>query len=264
MDNDDDHPPDRRPLTFLHPDPFAIPSLLISGAPLSIVDHTQFDEDTDKTSLTAAIGVATTLWNWCPNALRAWLDRAAYYSCEWACRRHQGTPLQHTILLARNDRHISLGYYNYDVELILGCDFGMPEDGGPWIPLSGTLSVGPVRNEARWPAIGQMLARDLLYNPTWQAGRNISHEFIVGDQNGWHASYPSDAGATSKGEVDPHWLYHPRTSDICQRCYRPEDLTRVLRKCTRCKAARYCSVLCQESDWAAHKGVCRKPKDNVS
>lgn len=40
----------------------------------------------------------------------------------------------------------------------------------------------------------------------------------------------------------------------CVNC--GEQCERLL-KCSSCKAARYCSKVCQKSDWKRHKGICR-------
>ena len=58
------------------------------------------------------------------------------------------------------------------------------------------------------------MARDLLYNPTWQAGRNVTYELILGDETGSDTTYPRDAGA-GEDQNDPHWLYRPRSNDVC-------------------------------------------------
>lgn len=44
---------------------------------------------------------------------------------------------------------------------------------------------------------------------------------------------------------------------LCQHCGGPGNV-----RCSRCKAARYCSDLCQKAHWSVHKGTCAAPKSN--
>ena len=196
--------------------------------------------------------MATTLWRWYPDALRAWLDCSRYQACEWISRKNAGTASQTITVSARKDRHISLGHYKDDGECLFGCVFNMPEN-GPWVPVSGTMSVGPVHNKAFVPGIGGMFARDLLYNPTWRADR-ATHKFVNGHAQGGTETHPDDV---NNGDWEVDLLYHSRSNDVCQRCYQPKNATLNLRRCTRCLSAWYCSVQCEKDDWAAHKGVCR-------
>ena len=43
---------------------------------------------------------------------------------------------------------------------------------------------------------------------------------------------------------------------VCYRCMKPAFGERTLRRCSRCKWARYCSTTCQKRDWASHSHEC--------
>ena len=47
-------------------------------------------------------------------------------------------------------------------------------------------------------------------------------------------------------------------STTCDACHKTNCAR--LRKCTRCEAARYCSVACQRAAWPAHKHKCAPPR----
>lgn len=53
------------------------------------------------------------------------------------------------------------------------------------------------------------------------------------------------------------------TQDLCYHCNQPGNPGNPLRKCGRCRFARYCSAACQTSDWRNHKQVCMDHKANL-
>src|SRR4051794_15873636 len=57
----------------------------LDRAPIQIVDdaNADFNEKTDTSNLTTAIGIATVLFRWCPSALHAFLDIDAWFSFTW-------------------------------------------------------------------------------------------------------------------------------------------------------------------------------------
>lgn len=95
-----------RTLNFLPVQPFADLGLIIDSKPIQIVDGSEFDENTIKLELTVARGVAVTLWLWCPDALRVFLDGEKYDPVEWN-RRATGT----VCITARHSRQLTMGYY---------------------------------------------------------------------------------------------------------------------------------------------------------
>lgn len=62
------------PLAFLCTQPFPDLSLSVYGFLVAIVDTDAYVKETNKTNLTTAMATATILWNWHPNAVRAFLD----------------------------------------------------------------------------------------------------------------------------------------------------------------------------------------------
>ncbi|KAF1344999.1 hypothetical protein BDV97DRAFT_402741 [Delphinella strobiligena] len=208
-----------QPLAFLSIDPFPNLGHNISGHPVAIVDSSKFDEDTEKDSLTPAHAVATALWNWHPNALRAFLDTSIFKGIEWVIRDRTTSTRTFTHLIARHDREVVVGCYNYDLDWELQCSFGMPEN-SPW---------------------GRYWARDTLYNERWKAASKRTHTLTLGD---------------SSRPVDPHTLFGTKNDAVCTSCD-ASALTRRLRHCAKCHSARYCSTECQASDWKVHNAICK-------
>jgi len=61
------------------------------------------------------------------------------------------------------------------------------------------------------------------------------------------------------GRITKGWTGPAAESAECQVCGKRAGATIRLSTCTRCKAAKYCSVLCQKKAWPAHKSVCIRP-----
>lgn len=114
-----DTPP--APLRFLPIQCF--PEMKIDGHPIRIIDLTSFDEVSERTEVTAANAIASTLWYWLPDALRALLDRDTFYSIEWVQKWKYVSDKELTTLIARHDRHLSFGIFNQDGEWVVQCDF---------------------------------------------------------------------------------------------------------------------------------------------
>jgi hypothetical protein len=105
------------PLTFLRAQPFPGLNLSIDGSPVAIVNTSNFDEDTDRENLTPAHAVSTILWNWHPNALRAFLDHKKYSAFEFAIvEERAGDREKITHMITRHDRAILIGDYDKDME----------------------------------------------------------------------------------------------------------------------------------------------------
>ena len=101
MDNNDESYGDQptKPLRWLSysstpgKDISTIQGLYIDAYPVCLAEISLFDEETDKKDLTIAVAVATILWNWHPNALRA-LDRDRFYMYHGLALSPRGPPHQ--------------------------------------------------------------------------------------------------------------------------------------------------------------------------
>jgi len=55
--------------------------------------------------------------------------------------------------------------------------------------------------------------------------------------------------------------YDAKNFDICANCEAAWDQTkRKMSICSRCRTTLYCSKVCQEKDWEAHKKICKEKK----
>lgn len=86
---DDEYYASKRPIRYLSTIPFPDLDLTIDGGPVRII--TGFSEDTDQRKLTLADCVATALWSWHPNALRAFLDFNRFKNFSWDRRAKRGS-----------------------------------------------------------------------------------------------------------------------------------------------------------------------------
>ncbi|KAH0043578.1 hypothetical protein KCU78_g558, partial [Aureobasidium melanogenum] len=191
-DDDDDFDDETpRPLAFLRTRPFPNLDLSIDGSPIAIVDTGAYVEETIKTDLTAAIATATILWNWHPNALRAFLDCQKYSAFEFAtCDKAPGAERYVTHMISRHDRAILIGHYDQDFDWGVQVSYGLLED-GRWKPLWGSTNVLPGKDKPEWVnKIGNMWAKDELYFKPWLSRRNREQELTLGG-----------------GKVDPASLY---------------------------------------------------------
>ena len=95
----------RRPLGYIHEKPFPELNLTIDRQPVRIANTESFDEEVDHATVSLATAIATTLWLWHPNALRAFLDLEKFPLVEWH-RRNVGECAYNTCVIYRNDRTI--------------------------------------------------------------------------------------------------------------------------------------------------------------
>jgi hypothetical protein len=63
----------------------------------------------------------------------------------------------------------------------------------------------------------------------------------------------SNASSTTSGTVMLHKC-------SAQGCKKVECCVKEFKSCGRCKVARYCSGICQKSDWKSHKKTCKAPE----
>jgi hypothetical protein len=117
-----------------HPDA----PLHLNRLPLCVVDVEAFSETTEAHDLTAAIGIATVLYNWCPDALSAFLDLDAWFSFTWSLAIQQGEADETNIEIGRVGNQITFGTLDKDGNdwtLMLTYNISMEgPDRGAWIP----------------------------------------------------------------------------------------------------------------------------------
>jgi hypothetical protein len=87
-----------------HPDA----RLQLDRQPLCIADVEASPDSTDASELTAAIGIATVLYNWCPDALSAFLDLDAWFSFTWSLAVQQGEADETNIEIGRVGNQITV------------------------------------------------------------------------------------------------------------------------------------------------------------
>ena len=178
------------PLAFLQDEPFPGLNLSIHGSPVAIVDTNKFDEETDKEELTTARAVATVLWNWHPNALRAFLDTEKYSSFEFAITdKYPGREKVINHMITRKTRAVLVGYYDQDFVWGHEVSYGMPED-GRWKPLWGSDGYRGNDKPDYVDSMGRLWAKDCMYYRRWEPQENRTYELTPG-----------------RGKVDPASLY---------------------------------------------------------
>ncbi|THZ31339.1 zf-MYND-domain-containing protein [Aureobasidium pullulans] len=176
-DEDEAEEDPRRPLTFLSAAPFPGLNLSIDGSPVQIVDLSNFDEDVDHTKLTAAQGAATVLYNWHPNALRAFLDVERYPHMDFIIHEPRfGTS---THFITRHERSIMMGCVTKDQEWEIQCNFGMPKS-GRWVPQIALSWGDGVGNPEAITSLGRYWARDQFFQKRWKPFKDRMFELLIG------------------------------------------------------------------------------------
>jgi hypothetical protein len=219
------------------------------GVPLSIIDTL---ENSDSSSdITPAIGIATVLYEWHPNALVAFLDIDAWFSMTWSLSISEDLPDGSKIEIGRIGNQITFGRLdssgdNWTLMLTYNIVLEGPER-GKWIPNPKESMLG--ESDITDPEIIERLARDfakkLVVEKRWESGKKLRHRFFVeyAPMDVWGDGIP----------MSPHWLYSPLDLDRCTTC----DSTKLpMNRCGRCGTATYCSSMCQKKDWNVHKDVC--------
>ena len=99
----------RRPLQYIDERPFPELNLTIDRQPVRIAHTESFNEDVDRETVNLATAIATTLWRWHPNALRAFLDFEKFPQVEWT-RRNVGESCYNTCVITRIDQQVVVSY----------------------------------------------------------------------------------------------------------------------------------------------------------
>jgi len=233
-----------------HPDA----ALHVDRLPLSVVDIETFTDNADSSNLTAAVGIATVLYNWCPDALVAFLDLDAWFSFTWSLAIQQGEPDETNIEIGRVGNQITFGTLdkdgdNWTLMLTYNISMGGP-DRGAWIPNPKESMEGDddVTDPKEIDRSSQSFAGDLVLQKRWSTGKKMRHRFYVeyAPMDVWGDGIP----------MNPHWLYKSLGLTECTTCASQASLERPLQRCGRCGTATYCSNACQRRDWAVHKHIC--------
>jgi hypothetical protein len=228
--------------------------LHLDRLPLAIVDCECLTEDTNASELTAAVGVTTILYNWCPDALAAFLDLDAWFSLTWSLSIQQGEDDETNIEIGRVGNQITFGTLNRDGDnwtLMLTYNISIegPERGA-WIPNPNESMENDddVTDPEEIDRLSREFVMALVRQKRWTTARNMRHKFFVeyAPMDVWGDGIP----------MNPHWLYRALDLTKCATCksIAPEKLP--LQRCGRCGTANYCSSTCQRKDWAVHKHVC--------
>ncbi|KAF2032471.1 hypothetical protein EK21DRAFT_98880 [Setomelanomma holmii] len=236
----------------LHDHPDA--SLTLDRAPLSIVDNSNFTEATNTTNLTTTIGLATVLHNWCPDALAAFIDLDAWFSCTWTLSIQQGSPEETNIEIGRVGNQISFGTLDKDGDnWTLMLTYNIVLDGadrGMWVPNTKESMQGDedITDPEEIDRLSRTFAENMVLERRWETGKKLRHRFYIeyAPMDVWGDGIP----------MSPHWLYESLDLSKCTTCNQTANDNVSLQRCGRCGTATYCSSPCQRKDWAVHKHIC--------
>ena len=160
--------PQNNALAFLQDEPFPDLNLSIDGLPVAVVDTGRFDEETDKQELTPARAVSTILWNWHPNALRAFLDCQKYTDFDFGIiDDYAGSEKVITHIISRRDRAIVVGYYDQNRNWGHQANYDILED-GRWKPLWASENYIGNRRPEYVDMMGRSWAKDHMYHRRWE------------------------------------------------------------------------------------------------
>ncbi|KAF1919537.1 hypothetical protein BDU57DRAFT_512679 [Ampelomyces quisqualis] len=229
-------------------------SLYLDRSPLAVVEAEDKSTNTNDGELNTTIGIATTLYNWCPDALAAFLDLDAWFSFTWSVAIQQGDQDETNIEIGRVGNQITFGTLDKDGDnwtLMLTYNIVLEgEDRGIWKPnpkesMQGEEDVTDMQEIDR---LSRAFATSLVEKKVWLTGKKIRHTF--------HVEYaPMDVWGDGI-LMNPHWLYKSLDLSRCTSCSAPATETKELQRCGRCGTATYCSSTCQRKDWAVHKHIC--------
>ncbi|EOA87650.1 uncharacterized protein SETTUDRAFT_150713 [Exserohilum turcica Et28A] len=256
------------PLTDFRLPDYPDAPLTLNGAPLSIVDTSSLPPEGSGTNnsdntITPAIGLATLLYKWHPNALAAFLDLDAWFSMTWTLSIAPGTPSGPKIEIGRIGNQITFGSLDSSGEnwkLMLTYNIVKQRNStkhktGTWIPNPKESMIGErdVTSPAIIEALAQKFMAKCVRERRWETGKKMKHGF-------WVEYAPMDVWGDGI-PMSPHWLYKGLDLSVCTACGKKNcaenDTALALQRCGRCGTATYCSDACQKGDWAVHKHVCQ-------
>jgi hypothetical protein len=227
--------------------------LHLDRAPIQIVDDAdaKFNENTDTSNLTTAIGITTVLYRWCPSALHAFLDIDAWFSFTWTLTIQDEMKIE----IGRVENQITIGKLDAEGEkwtlmLTLNITAEGPQRGA-WVPNPAESMLGDndLTDAAQIDKLGRQFVRDLCLKQRWLTGKKIQHQLFV--------EYALMDPFSDGIPMNPHWLYNAPNVDICTHttCGIHKDV-RALQRCGRCGTAAYCCPSHQKLDWPVHKSIC--------
>ena len=267
-----------RPLQYIDERPFPELSLTIDCQPVRIAHTKSFDEEVDHKTVSLATAVATTLWLWHPNALRAFLDFEKFPQVEWT-RRNTGESFYNTCVIARFDRQVVVsytlgagagspqltanagfqaGFYNRDISWAGQCIVEI-KSSGAWLPTHATLYDKPVSNPRLFENIHRDVARQMFYHNVWES-------IAPGLQHGFYL-YEREKISLGLRSRNPQTIYLLGDVPLCEQCVKSSQELEIgmqLKYCARCHNTLYCSIDCQKKDWGVHKYICGKKNGGVS
>jgi hypothetical protein len=228
--------------------------LQLDRSPLSVVDTENFTKDDETSNLSAAVGIATVLYNWCPESLTAFLDLDAWFSFTWSLAIQQGESDETNVEIGRVGNQITFGTLDKDGDdwkLMLTYNISMDGlDRGAWIPNPRESMKGDddITDPVEIDKLSREFARSLVVEKRWTTGKKIRHKFYIeyAPMDIWGDGIP----------ISPHWLYKSLDLLKCTSCAIAADEKITLQRCGRCGTATYCSNACQRKDWAVHKHIC--------
>jgi hypothetical protein len=228
--------------------------LSLDRASLSIVDGKECAEDVEIKDLTAAVGIATVLYNWCPDALAAFIDLDAWFSFTWTLAIQQGESDEMNIEIGRVGNQITFGTLDKDGDnWTLMLTYNISMDGsnrGAWIPNTKESMKGDedITDPLEIDRLSRECVRSLVVEKRWTTGKKMRHKFYVeyAPMDVWGDGIP----------MSPHWLYKALDLSECTACRINAHENSPLQRCGRCGTATYCSNACQRKDWAVHKHIC--------
>ncbi|KAJ4368052.1 hypothetical protein N0V83_006407 [Neocucurbitaria cava] len=249
--------------TLIPLDDFKLPdypdaSLNLNASPLTILDIKDFTNRHDTSKLTPAIGIATLLYNWCPESLKAFLDLDAWFSLTWNLSTNDNSPSETRLEIGRVGNQITFGSLNNGGESwTIMLTFNIATEGperGSWVPNVKESMLGDedVADAQEIERLARDWVREAILEKRWETGKGIRHRFFV-------EYAPMDDVWSDGIRMNPHWLYSALDLSACTTCCQKPGAganATLLQRCGRCGTATYCSSACQKRDWAVHKDIC--------
>lgn len=258
------------PLTDFRLPDYPDAPLTLDGAPLGIVDTESLASEitnNKNTTIPPAIGIATLLYNWHPNALAAFLDLDAWFSFTWTVSIEPGTPSGCKIEIGRIGNQITFGQLDASGEnwaIMLTYNIVLedaatenpdnsneegekegnannddeveekePPKKGTWIPNPKESMLGPrdITSSALIPRLASTLLSRLLVQRRWETGKRIKHNLCVeyAPMDIWGDGIP----------MSPHWLYKALDLSTCTSCGSAGAADKALQRCGKCGTATY-------------------------